>query len=227
MKSLMLVPLAGVLAVLAAAEPAQGQVYFGTGRSGPAVYFNTPNFSFQYGRGYPYYSGYSPYNYGYRGFYQPYYYGNYPYYNQWYGNYRYSTPGYYYNYRPTYSRWSYTPMYTGWGNVRGYSTNLSYSDGPSSSRTYQSFYSPSNEQQAWVRIRVPSPSARVWFDGTQTSQQGTDRLYVTPPLDPSKSYSYTIRASWMDNGQEVSREKVVTVTPGKEATADFTERTTP
>ncbi len=74
-----------------------------------------------------------------------------------------------------------------------------------------------------IRVLVPDPNAKVWFDGTLTSQGGTDRLYHTPSLSPGSAYSYRIRASWTQSGQPIVQEVVVPVTPGQTAVADFTK----
>jgi uncharacterized protein (TIGR03000 family) len=73
-----------------------------------------------------------------------------------------------------------------------------------------------------VRVILPDPQARVWFDGSLTSQTGTDRLYHTPSLTAGSTYSYQIRASWTQGGREVSQERTVSVTPGQTTLVDFT-----
>jgi uncharacterized protein (TIGR03000 family) len=73
-----------------------------------------------------------------------------------------------------------------------------------------------------VRVIVPDPQARVWFDGSLTSQTGTDRLYHTPYLTVGSTYRYQIRASWAKDGREVSQERTVSVTPGQTTLVDFT-----
>jgi uncharacterized protein (TIGR03000 family) len=62
-------------------------------------------------------------------------------------------------------------------------------------------------------MHVPS-DARVWFDGTATSQSGTDRSFVSPSLDPGREYVYHIRVQWDENGKVVERKRDVTVHPG-------------
>lgn len=74
---------------------------------------------------------------------------------------------------------------------------------------------------AEVRVIVPDPQATVMFDGHATSQTGTDRLFDTPPLAGTSQYH--IRATWMQNGQQMSQERVVSVTPGQLAVVDFTQ----
>jgi uncharacterized protein (TIGR03000 family) len=73
-----------------------------------------------------------------------------------------------------------------------------------------------------IRVMVPDPQAKVWFDGTLTNQGGTDRLYHTPTLSPGATYNYRIRASWLQNGKEMVQEQVVPVTAGQTSALDFT-----
>jgi uncharacterized protein (TIGR03000 family) len=88
--------------------------------------------------------------------------------------------------------------------------------------TYQSFYAPSlGGADTTIRVDVPDPNARVFFDDTPTRQQGMDRVFSSPLLDPNKTYTYTIRATWNDNGREVTRSQDVRVQAGQSATVDF------
>jgi len=88
---------------------------------------------------------------------------------------------------------------------------------------YQSFYGRpgANRNEALVRVQVPSPDARVWIQDMLSRQRGYERVFISPPLEPGGKYTYTLRASWMENGREVSREKKVSVSPGQPATVVF------
>jgi uncharacterized protein (TIGR03000 family) len=87
-------------------------------------------------------------------------------------------------------------------------------------------YSPEmyGPDRVLVRLMLPNPSARVWFDGSPTEQQGSDRLYISPPIDPNKNYTYTIKASWMENGKEVTKEQKLSVRANQQAMASFDSR---
>src|SRR5437868_6480169 len=62
---------------------------------------------------------------------------------------------------------------------------------------------------ARITLQVPA-NAKVWVDDLPTSQTGAVREFVTPGvLEPSKTYRYTIRAQWEENGQTVTRERTV------------------
>src|SRR5437764_70564 len=64
------------------------------------------------------------------------------------------------------------------------------------------------------------------FDGysgyNPTRQTGTVRQFVSPPLEAGKSYEYTIRAQWQQDGQAKDDTRTVTVQAGGQSVADFT-----
>jgi uncharacterized protein (TIGR03000 family) len=121
--------------------------------------------------------------------------------NRWYGN-----NGYYGNQDPAYYGGQY-------GQMSGYNSPEMYG---------QNFGMGSN--QVLIRLFVPNPEARVWFEGSPTEQTGSDRLYISPPIDPGKNYSYTIKATWMENGKEVTKEQNLPVHANQRAMASFDPR---
>jgi uncharacterized protein (TIGR03000 family) len=161
-------------------------------------------------------SGYSPgYSSGWVGYYPGYASGWSGYPSPGYGSYY--SPGYsYYSYpRSAYYNYPYYSSYAYPGN------NYYYSRGSIPSG-YQSFY-PSDagdNRVAYVRVQVP-PYAEVWIEGTKTQQTGSNRLFVSPPLDSNGNYTYTVKARWIANGQEVTRSKSVPVRAGEEASVTF------
>jgi len=70
-------------------------------------------------------------------------------------------------------------------------------------------------------VFVPSPDAELWIEDTPTRQRGMEREFVSPPAEPGKSYRYTFRATWTENGREIRREKQVRVRVGEPATVRF------
>jgi len=80
---------------------------------------------------------------------------------------------------------------------------------------------PAGPQPARVLIRVP-PQARVWVENTPLTQTGADREMVSPPLDPSQKYHYTVKAEWVANGQTMTQERTVNIQGGQTSTVDFT-----
>ena len=47
---------------------------------------------------------------------------------------------------------------------------------------------------------------------------------MTPPLDPGKTYHYSIQAKWMENGKAMDQSRIVTVTPNQTAVVDFNNK---
>jgi uncharacterized protein (TIGR03000 family) len=121
-----------------------------------------------------YHRGYWPYH----GFsYCPFYYGySRPYY------YSYTEP-YYYSYAQPYD-YSYAPTYV----------TPSYNDFPMIEE--QETVSPADTAQpAYVEVQVPA-AAQLWFEGVRMNQTGTIRDFVSPALQPGRTFTYDIRAQW-------------------------------
>jgi uncharacterized protein (TIGR02246 family) len=71
-----------------------------------------------------------------------------------------------------------------------------------------------------ITIAVP-PDAEVFFDGTATTQRGSERRFVSPPLEIGRKYEYAIRANWTENGRTVRQTRKVSVTGGDAVRVDF------
>jgi len=220
-KRILVGSLFSALALLVYAEAAQAQIYFGGGgRRGGGFGISTPGFSAYSGRGGRWGVGIGDGGYG----------GYYGGYGRGYGGYGWGG----YGYRPY--GYGYGWGGYGYGRPYGYYGGPYYSSAPSFSGGYvmesqpgfssQAFYSGPqiDANKANVRVTVPNPEARVWFEDTPTQQRGTERVFVSPDLSPGREYTYRIRAAWDEGGREVTREKSVTVTPGQMATVDFTGR---
>jgi uncharacterized protein (TIGR03000 family) len=76
------------------------------------------------------------------------------------------------------------------------------------------------EAAAVIRVRVP-PSARVGIDGRWTASTGSERLFVTPPLEAGRRYVWELRARWEYEGKAVERIRRVEVYRGDRRTVDF------
>jgi uncharacterized protein (TIGR03000 family) len=189
-----------------------------------------------------YHGGYGYHNHGYYpGYYRPFY--GYPY---WYGYpYGYGYPGfglsigigrglgvvspYYYG---LYGYGGYAP-YLGSGAY--YSAGVPYAIAPLSG-SYQSFYTPqvpaadvagepplATGGAARLAVRVP-PNARLWVDDYQTRQTGPVREFTTPAnLEPGRTYNYTLRAEWEENGRTVTQTRTVEFQAGSQLAVDMTQ----
>jgi len=144
----------------------------------------------------------------------------------WYSPYRY---GYGSGYGSGYGYGSYDG-YSGYSSYPSYSYSYAPDYYPSTSFYYDPALQTTNDGTARIRVILPDPSARVMFDGHATQQVGPDRIFQTPPLSNSATNSYRIRATWMQDGREMSRERVVNVIPGQMSVVDFNQadsQTTP
>jgi len=123
--------------------------------------------------------------------------------------------------------------YGGYGRGGYYNPSYSYpaptyTDGGFATDAYQSFYTPTDAVPAvdasrgYMHVRVPD-NAQVFFDGTATTQTGTDRVFMSPSLDANSQYSYTISAKWIDNGQEKQASRTVQLVRGQTVVVDLTK----
>ena len=136
----------------------------------------------------------------------------------------------YYPYGYTYS--SSRPWFNRFGSrYTYYSTPTFYTQQMPGGYTYQSAY-PSPEVvnrmpdpglSVLAAVRVPTPDTQLWIEGKEMSSGGILRTFISPPLESGKDYTYTIRASWTENGKAVDRTQVVDVKAGKRVAVDFTE----
>jgi uncharacterized protein (TIGR03000 family) len=179
---------------------------------------------------------YSPYvysSYAYRPYYSSYYYGPsinayslsyYPYYSGYsyvYPRYAvvaptYVSPSYYYS-SPSYY---YDDYYRG----------LGYTPQPNPRDVVRGAV-PSNDEvlrnprpatgRANVRVFLPVANAQVSFEGVSMGAAGRDRTFQTPVIEAGRMYSYTVTATWMDNGQERTETRKVDVQAGQTSVADF------
>ena len=148
--------------------------------------------------------------------------GYHNYYRPYYGSYGYDHP-YYNSYPYVWSSPTYDSGYSGsYGDVApSYPDDYGSVTPPAGS--YQSFYPPATaepEPSAAITVTVPAV-ARVWFGGTLTTSTGPIREFYSPPLTPGSKYTYAIRASWNENGQEVTQTQQVRVTAGAHANVSF------
>lgn len=74
------------------------------------------------------------------------------------------------------------------------------------------------DNRAHLQVVVPSADAAVFLNGTQMSQTGTVRDFVTPALTPGKEYTFDIRMR--DGSRTASR--TVTVRAGSQQSVDLT-----
>jgi uncharacterized protein (TIGR03000 family) len=145
---------------------------------------------------------------------------------------------------PSSVSFGYGPRYYSYGNSYGYypgaynrfGYGYRYYNAPTFYRneapgySYRSAY-PSPEivnempdpgMSALAAVRVPNPDAQLWIEGQEMTSGGILRTFISPPLEPNSKYTYTIRATWMENGKQVDRKQVLPVRAGQRLAVDFT-----
>jgi uncharacterized protein (TIGR03000 family) len=90
----------------------------------------------------------------------------------------------------------------------------------SSAPEVTSRYAPTAATSAHIKVAVPADAA-IWIDGAPTTQTGTLRQFVSPPLSPGRRYSYEVKARWQEGGQTVTRSRRATFGAGDEITLTF------
>jgi uncharacterized protein (TIGR03000 family) len=73
-----------------------------------------------------------------------------------------------------------------------------------------------------VRIKVLCDAdSLIDVEGERTKTTGTERIFVSPDLEPGKRYVYHIKVTWTERDQPHRYTAKVSVEPGKEATVDM------
>jgi uncharacterized protein (TIGR03000 family) len=78
------------------------------------------------------------------------------------------------------------------------------------------------QRTATIRVLLPSANAQLTVDDVPTRQTGAERVFVSPPLEPGRSYSYTARATWQPNNYTtITRTRKILVKAGQDLQADL------
>lgn len=78
---------------------------------------------------------------------------------------------------------------------------------------------PSSDK-AEIIVHVPL-DAEVWIEGVKMKQAGSQRRFISPPLRPNLTYAYEIRATWQENGREVTNVNNVRIQAGDRSSITF------
>jgi len=110
--------------------------------------------------------------------------------------------------------YAYSPVYSGWG----WSTPW-YSGGAFSypGMTRSAYYNPAManpRREARLIVHLP-PQASLTIDDYQTQSRSDTRFFTSPPLDPGKTYTYTLRGEINRDGRFVHATKTVEVKAGE------------
>jgi len=134
-----------------------------------------------------------------------------------------------YYYSPWYSYYSGGYYNPGWWPQSYYAPNYYWSGPrydqpytPPQSPTYRSFYAEPQDAANSAQLTIQLPAdAELWFGTVLTRQQGSERQFVSPPLQSGTAYVYDLRARWMENGQVVERRQQVQVRSGERVRVNF------
>jgi uncharacterized protein (TIGR03000 family) len=83
-----------------------------------------------------------------------------------------------------------------------------------------------NPNDAGFIVRLPDPKAEVWFQDHKTQQSGKVRQFESESLNPNQTYTFEVRARWMENGQQKDQTRHVQARAGQSVTVDFTNSAT-
>jgi uncharacterized protein (TIGR03000 family) len=78
---------------------------------------------------------------------------------------------------------------------------------------YGTMSSGATDNRVLVTVRVPA-NAEIWFDDDKTSQTGSLRSFISPPLNSDGNFVYHLRARWTENGQPVEKTRRLEVHAG-------------
>jgi len=100
------------------------------------------------------------------------------------------------------------------------------SDTPRAERR-SDYYSPEGSRvtggEMPVIIDVLTPAtAEITFEGAKTTQTGSRRLFISPPIKSGQNYIYEIKVKWLENGKPIAHTRTVPVRAGQRLMVDLT-----
>jgi uncharacterized protein (TIGR03000 family) len=81
---------------------------------------------------------------------------------------------------------------------------------------------PAPGDRALLVVRLPA-AAKLLVDEVETKQSGAERKFQTPALQAGKKYSYQLKATWQENGEERVVTRKAFVRAGEQTTVDLTK----
>jgi uncharacterized protein (TIGR03000 family) len=68
-------------------------------------------------------------------------------------------------------------------------------------------------ETATLDIRLPA-DAELYLQGKKSNQIGSERYFVTPPLEPGQTFTCRIKAVWREDGRDREVVRSVVLAPG-------------
>jgi uncharacterized protein (TIGR03000 family) len=89
------------------------------------------------------------------------------------------------------------------------------------------YYSPEGSRvtgsEMPVIIDVLTPAtAEITFEGAKTTQTGSRRLFISPPIKSGQNYIYEINVKWLENGKPIAHTRKLPVRAGQRLMVDLT-----
>jgi uncharacterized protein (TIGR03000 family) len=114
--------------------------------------------------------------------------------------------------------------YNNYDATAGYSTSTAEEVGQRRAFYYDPEVNQASmrEMPVYVEVRIPA-GAEIVIEGQKTTQTGSRRLFVSPPVAPGQNYTYEMQAKWMENGREVTQSRKVPVRAGQRVMVDLTK----
>lgn len=81
--------------------------------------------------------------------------------------------------------------------------------------------------QSQIIVNVPDTNSRVWLQGQATQTVGTQRVFITPPLQPGFNYNYEIRVRTGEGNLAKDETRTVPVRSGEQVIVDFSQPAAP
>ena len=98
---------------------------------------------------------------------------------------------------------------------RGYSyapSAVFYST-PATATKSRAYYPGAEPDKVLVNVTIPA-DAKLTFQGAKTTQTGTVRHFLSPSITAGYRYAYSVQATWMENGQAITKSRSFEVQPG-------------
>jgi uncharacterized protein (TIGR03000 family) len=64
------------------------------------------------------------------------------------------------------------------------------------------------ENRVMLNIQAPA-GANLWISDVFVGQGGSSRQFVSPPLENGRTYTYDIKARWMQDGREMTSTRTL------------------
>jgi uncharacterized protein (TIGR03000 family) len=75
--------------------------------------------------------------------------------------------------------------------------------------------------KAVLEIRMPTETAKLFFDGKEATGDGETRTFSTPVLAPGQTYQFTLKAAWPGLINDLTNEQTVSFQAGDHKKIDL------